>query len=169
MRKVRIFEFLCPKKHSKIRTGSVRNPPVSLLSLKHFFHTESLAHLPHRLDRRRTALYSSAAMHYKVLFRIEKFQLIAKLQNKLTNYQNYCKEMGDTAEIEIVFAGDVVQYFRNLENDFTQLDADIALCHNALSGQGMEDIQYKNIRTVRAGIGEIIKRKAEGFIEYTIE
>ena len=53
--------------------------------------------------------------------------------------------------------------------DFTQLDADIALCHNALSGQGMEDIQYKNIRTVRAGIGEIIKRKAEGFIEYTIE
>ena len=164
-----MFEFLCPKKHSKIRTGSVRNPPVSLLSLKHFFHTESLAHLPHRLDRRRTALYSSAAMHYKVLFRIEKFQLIAKLQNKLTNYQNYCKEMGDTAEIEIVFAGDVVQYFRNLENDFTQLDADIALCHNALSGQGMEDIQYKNIRTVRAGIGEIIKRKAEGFIEYTIE
>ena len=108
-------------------------------------------------------------MHYKVLFRIEKFQLIAKLQNKLTNYQNYCKEMGDTAEIEIVFAGDVVQYFQNLDNEFTELDADIALCHNALSGQGMEDIQYKNIRTVRAGIGEIIKRKAEGFIEYTIE
>lgn len=77
--------------------------------------------------------------------------------------------MGDTAEIEIVFAGDVVQYFQNLDNEFTELDVDIALCHNALSGQGMEDIRYKNIRTVRAGIGEIIKRKAEGFIEYTIE
>ncbi|UTC44153.1 hypothetical protein [Treponema sp. OMZ 857] len=108
-------------------------------------------------------------MHYKVLFRIEKLQLIAKLQNKLVNYRNYCKETGDTAEIEIVFAGDVVQYFKNLENDFTDCDCDIALCHNALAGQGMEDIQYKNIRTVRAGIGEIIKRKAEGFIEYTIE
>ena len=108
-------------------------------------------------------------MHYKVLFRIEKLPLISKLQAKLMNYQSYCKETGDTAEIEIVCAGDVVQYFRNLENDLTELDADIALCHNALSGLGMEDIQYKNIRTVRAGIGEIIKRKAEGFIEYTIE
>ena len=131
-------------------------------------HLQWLA-LQNRLDRCGTALYSSAAMHYKVLFRIEKLRLISKLQNKLTNYQNYCKEMGDTAEIEIVFAGDVVQCFQNLDNEFTELDADIALCHNALSGQGMEDIQYKNIRTVRAGIGEIIKRKAEGFIEYTIE
>jgi len=108
-------------------------------------------------------------MHYKVLFRIEKLHLIAKLQNKLFNYRNYCKETGDTAEIEIVCAGDVVRYFQNLENDFTESGCDIALCHNALSGQGMGDIRYKNIRTVRAGIGEIIKRKAEGFIEYTIE
>ena len=42
MRKVRIFEFLCPKKHSKIHTGSVRKPPVSLLSLKISFHTDAL-------------------------------------------------------------------------------------------------------------------------------
>ena len=121
------------------------------------------------LDSSIAARYSLHTMHYKVLFRIEKLPLIAKLQKKLFNYQNYCKETGDTAEIEIVFAGDVVQYFRNPENDFTKPDLDIALCHNALSGEGMEDIQYKNIRTVRAGIGEIIKRKAEGFIEYTIE
>jgi len=44
MRKVRIFEFLCPKKHSKIRTGSIRKPPVSLLPLKNFFHADALAH-----------------------------------------------------------------------------------------------------------------------------
>ena len=37
MRKVRIFEFLCPKKHSKILTGSMRKPPVSLLSFQDFF------------------------------------------------------------------------------------------------------------------------------------
>ena len=42
MRKVRIFEFLCPNKHSKIRIGSMRKPPVSLLSLKNFFHAEVL-------------------------------------------------------------------------------------------------------------------------------
>ena len=42
MRKVRIFEFLCPKKHSKIRTGSIRKPPVSLLPLKNFFHADAL-------------------------------------------------------------------------------------------------------------------------------
>jgi hypothetical protein len=108
-------------------------------------------------------------MHYKVLFRIEKFELIEKLKHKIFNYKKYCEETGDTAEIEAVFAGDVVQYFKNLENDFTGTDIDVALCHNALTGQGMEDICYKNFRTVRAGIGEIITRKAEGFIEYTIE
>lgn len=108
-------------------------------------------------------------MHYRVLFRIEKLHLIEKLQHKITNYKKYCEETGDTAEIEVVCAGDVVAYFKNLENDLTGSDIDIALCHNALSGQKMEDIQYKNIRTVRAGIGEIITRKAEGFIEYTIE
>nr|WP_314779758.1 hypothetical protein [uncultured Treponema sp.] len=108
-------------------------------------------------------------MHYKVLFRIEKFNLIDKLKHKITNYKRYCEETGDTAEIEVVFAGDVVKYFENLENDFTDSGLDIALCHNALTGQNMPDINYKNIRTVRAGIGEIISRKAEGFIEYTIE
>ncbi len=108
-------------------------------------------------------------MHYKVLFRIEKFELIEKLKHKIRNYKKYCEELGDTAEIEIVFAGDVVKFFQNLENDFTNENLDIALCHNALTGQNMQDINYKNFRTVRAGIGEIIKRKAEGFIEYTIE
>ena len=108
-------------------------------------------------------------MHYKVLFRIEKFNLIDKLKHKITNYKRYCEELGDTAEIEVVFAGDVVKYFESLENDFTDSGLDIALCHNALTGQNMPDINYKNIRTVRAGIGEIISRKAERFIEYTIE
>jgi len=42
MRKVRIFEFLCPKKHSKILTGSMGKLPVSLLSLKIFFHADAL-------------------------------------------------------------------------------------------------------------------------------
>ncbi len=42
MRKVRIFEFLYPKTHSKIRIGFIRNPSVSLLSLKNFFHADAL-------------------------------------------------------------------------------------------------------------------------------
>ena len=72
-------------------------------------------------------------------------------------------------KLKLFLPGDVVKYFENLENDFTDSGLDIALCHNALTGQNMPDINYKNIRTVRAGIGEIISRKAEGFIEYTIE
>ncbi len=108
-------------------------------------------------------------MQYKVLFRIEKYELIEKLKSKIRNYKKYCKETGDSAIIEVVCAGDVVKYFKNTENDFTDSNLDIALCRNALSGENMEDINYKNIRTVRAGIGEIIMRKAEGFIEYTIE
>lgn len=109
------------------------------------------------------------AMHYKVLFRIEKYDLLDKLKAKIYNYNRYCEEMGDTAEILVVFAGNVVQHFKNQNHELTDMDIQIALCHNALSGSGMEDIFYKNITTVRAGIGEIIKRKSEGYIEYTIE
>lgn len=108
-------------------------------------------------------------MHYRVIFRIEKYECVEKLKQKIQNYNRYCEEMGDTAEIEVVFAGDVVSYFKNPDNEFTKMNLKVALCHNALSGQGMEDIEYENITTVRAGIGEIIRRKAEGFIEYTIE
>lgn len=108
-------------------------------------------------------------MHYKVIFRIEKIELVEKLKHKLRNYRRYLDETGDTAEIEIVFAGDVVRIFEDLSNDFVGDDVDIALCHNALSGWGMDDIFHGNVRTVRAGIGEIIHRKSEGFIEYTIE
>ena len=137
-----------PKSKNTIQSGDLR-----------------LSRLYHRLK-----IYKKEGiMHYKVLFRIEKFNLIDKLKHKITNYKRYCEETGDTAEIEVVFAGDVVKYFENFENDFTDSGLDIALCHNALTGQNMPDINYKNIRTVRAGIGEIISRKAEGFIEYTIE
>lgn len=108
-------------------------------------------------------------MHYKVLFRIEKFELLEKLKIKIRNYDRYCEEMGDTAEILVVFAGDVVKHFKNPDNELTDMDIHIALCHNALSAYGMEDIHHKNITTVRAGIGEIIKRKSQGYIEYTIE
>ena len=56
MRKVRIFEFLCPKKHSKIRTGSMRKPPVSLLSFKHFFHADALMIQPYGISKRRNGV-----------------------------------------------------------------------------------------------------------------
>ena len=89
---------------------------------------------PSRLYRRLKIYKKEGIMHYKVLFRIEKFNLIDKLKHKITNYKRYCEETGDTAEIEVVFAGDVVKYFENFENDFTDSGLDIALCHNALTG-----------------------------------
>lgn len=112
-------------------------------------------------------------MYYKVLFRIEKYKLMEKLLHKIRNYKRYCEEMNDSCEIEIVFAGDVVKHFADLENEFVSelisQDVQIALCHNALSGCEMEDINHLNIKTVRAGIGEIITKKSQGYIEYTIE
>lgn len=107
-------------------------------------------------------------MHYKVLFRIENYDLMEKLKQKIANYKKYCEETGDTAFIEVVFAGAAVKHFENPENNLLDEDIGIALCKNALNGSGMKEINFKNIRTVKAGIGEIIKRKAEGFIEYTI-
>ena len=50
-------------------------------------------------------------MNYRVLFRIERLKLIDKLKAKIVNYRRYCEEMGDTCEIEIVCAGNVVSHF----------------------------------------------------------
>lgn len=112
-------------------------------------------------------------MHYKVLFRIEKYPLMDKLLGKIYNFRKYCEETGDSAEIRVVMAGDVVRHFEQMDSELVQnlinQDLSIALCHNALSGYGMNDIQYNNISTVRAGIGEIIRCKSQGYIEYTIE
>lgn len=106
---------------------------------------------------------------YKVLFRIEKLELIDKLKGKITNLRRYMDEDNKQLTIMIVFAGNVVQHFNQPDVFFEDETLDIALCANALRGSGMEPINQKNIRTVRAGIGEIIEKKAEGWIEYTIE
>lgn len=108
-------------------------------------------------------------MHYKVLFRIEKFDLIEKLKQKIVNFKKYFDETKDTYEIEVVFAGDVVQYFKGEDDFFVNSDIKVKLCKNALTGSNMPIINFENIETVLAGIGEIIKRKSEGWIEYTIE
>ena len=108
-------------------------------------------------------------MKYKVIFRIEKLELIEKLHRKIKNLRQYMIDEGHDLEIEIVFSGDVVMYFKGDYSDFIDPDLDVALCNNALNGHGMKEIYDRNIRTVKAGIGEIIERKKDGFIEYTIE
>lgn len=106
---------------------------------------------------------------YRVLFRIEKPELIDKLKAKITNLRHYMESEKKKLVIEVVFSGPVVNYFKGDYSDFKDPDLDIALCHNALTGAKMDDIFDENIRTVKAGIGEIIEKKAEGWIEYTIE
>lgn len=108
-------------------------------------------------------------MKYKVLFRIEKLKLIDKLKNKIKNLRNYMDDEGYEYDIEIVFSGDVVKHFEGDYSDFIDPKLDVALCNNALNNHGIEPINDRNIRTVKAGIGEIIEKKAEGWIEFTIE
>lgn len=108
-------------------------------------------------------------MKYQVLFRIEKLELIDKLKNKIKNLQAYMDEKGDELDIEIVFSGPVVNHFKEDYSDFIHHDWDVALCANALKGAEMEDITDRNVRTVKAGIGEIIEKKSQGWIEFTIE
>lgn len=108
-------------------------------------------------------------MTYNVIFRIEKFKLIDKLKGKITNLKKYMEEEGHDLNIEVVFAGDVVKHFKEDYSDFIDSNLDIALCRNALKGYDMDEIYDRNIRTVRAGIGEIIIKKSKGWIEYTIE
>lgn len=106
---------------------------------------------------------------YKVLFRIEKLELIDKLKAKITNLRRYMDEENKPVTIMVVLAGNVVQHFKQIDDFFDDETLDIALCANALRGSGMAELNQKNIRTVRAGIGEIIEKKADGWIEYTIE
>lgn len=108
-------------------------------------------------------------MHYNVLFRIEKLELVSKLQTKLKNLNQYMEDMGNTMNIEIVFSGNVVNYFKGNYEDFIDASLDVALCNNALVQEGMLPISDRNVRTVKAGIGEIIEKKAQGWIEFTIE
>lgn len=108
-------------------------------------------------------------MKYNILFRIEKLKLVDKLKTKIKNLRTYMDNEGYEYEIEIVFAGDVVKYFEGDFSDFIDANLDVALCNNALNAYNVNPINVKNIRTVKAGIGEIIEKKAEGWIEYTIE
>ena len=107
-------------------------------------------------------------MNYKVLFRIERLKLVDKLKAKIVNYRRYCEEMGDTCEIEIVCAGNVVSHFLEEDEFFKDESLQVRLCKNALNGLKPK-YEQKNIQIVSAGIREIIKRKAEGWIEYTID
>lgn len=108
-------------------------------------------------------------MKYRVLFRIEKLELIEKLKVKIKNLRAYMEEEEKDLDIEIVFAGDVINYFKGDYSDFYDAKLDVALCNNALKSYDMTPIYDKNIRTVKAGIGEIIEKKAHGWVEYTIE
>ncbi|NLW52687.1 MAG: hypothetical protein GXY87_04925 [Tissierellia bacterium] len=108
-------------------------------------------------------------MHYKVLFRVEKYDLLEKLKKKIKNLNKYMEDDGHTLDIEVVFSGDVVKHFQGDRNDFLGEDLDIALCANALKAESMEPINNDNIRTVSAGIGEIIEKKSQGWIEFTVE
>ncbi len=108
-------------------------------------------------------------MKYKVLFRIEKLKLVDKLKNKIKNLRTYMDREGYEYEIEIVFSGDVVKHFEGDYSDFIDPDLDVALCNNALNNHDIKPINDRNIRTVKAGIGEIIEKKSAGWIEFTIE
>lgn len=108
-------------------------------------------------------------MHYQVLFRLEKRELIDKLHKKIKNLRNYMETQGHNLEVEVVIASDAIEHFKGDYSDFIDATLDIALCANALQSAQMEPIYDRNIRTVPAAIGEIVEKKAVGWIEFTIE
>lgn len=108
-------------------------------------------------------------MHYRVIFRLEKIELIDKFHSKLKNCRDYMSEEGHQLETEVVCAGPVVNHFMHDYSDFIDVQLDVALCNNALKAANMEPLFDRNIRTVKAGIGELVEKKAAGWIEVTIE
>lgn len=106
---------------------------------------------------------------YKVIFRIEKIELLEKLKKKIKNLRDYMESEDKGLEIEIVFSGNVVEHFKGDYSDFIDPSLDVALCNNALKASEMEPINDRNIRTVKAGIGELVEKKAAGWIEFTVE
>ena len=86
-------------------------------------------------------------MNYKVLFRIERLKLVDKLKAKIVNYRKYCEEMGDTCEIEIVCAGNVVTHFLEEDDFFKDESLQVRLCKNALNGLKPVSYTHLTLRT----------------------
>ncbi len=109
-------------------------------------------------------------MKLKTLMIIDKIDRIELLKSKIANLQDYCIKEDHELELEIVMMGNAVTYFKDFDdsNDLLKLDADIALCNNALNMHEMERIQYQNLRTVVAGVGEVLVKKTEGWVDYLI-
>ena len=109
-------------------------------------------------------------MKLQVIFSIDKIEGIELLLSKLGNLQDYCQSEGHSLQSEIVFMGTAVLYFKDLADDnlFFKLDVDIALCNNALRSNKMIAINHKNIRTVHAGIGELVVKRHNGWVDYVI-
>jgi len=109
-------------------------------------------------------------MKLQVIFSIDKVERIDALLSKLRNLEDYCAFEGHTLQAEIVLMGTAVLYFKDLNDSslFFNLDADIALCNNALRSNGMTPVNRKNIRTVHAGIGELVVKKQTGWVDYVI-
>lgn len=109
-------------------------------------------------------------MKLKTLMIIDKIDRIDLLKSKIANLQDYCMKEDHELVLEIVMMGSAVTYFKdfNDDNELLKLDVDIALCNNALSMHGIKPIQYQNLRTVVAGVGEILVKKTEGWVDYLI-
>ncbi|MPM80233.1 hypothetical protein SDC9_127280 [bioreactor metagenome] len=109
-------------------------------------------------------------MKLHVLLTVDQSDRIELLLNKFRNLRDYCDHEGHELVTEIVVMGNAVSYFRTLADDnvFLNLPADVALCNNALQAQHMEPVTYKNVRTVYAGIGEIVTKKQQGWVDYVV-
>lgn len=109
-------------------------------------------------------------MKIKALLIIDQIKKIDQLKAKISNLKEYCQYEEHTLALMVVVLGDAVVYFKDLVNEDQLLDPniDIALCNNSLAMRDLAPIDHDNIRTVHAGIGEVLVKKTLGWQDYLI-
>lgn len=116
---------------------------------------------------------SEGSIHmYKVIFHANEEEKINQIYNNIMNLMDDLEENNKDLKIEIVANGQGVGSFRKDDKgygervrDLLNMDVKIAICSNTLKKFDFKEDEFlKEIIFVRSGIGELVKKQAQGWI-----
>lgn len=116
---------------------------------------------------------SEGSIHmYKVIFHANEEEKINQIYNNIMNLMDDLEENNKDLKIEIVANGQGVGPFRKDDKEYGEkvrdllnMDVKIAICSNTLKKLDFKEDEFlKEIIFVRSGIGELVKKQAQGWI-----
>ncbi|MDD2522836.1 MAG: DsrE family protein [Anaerolineaceae bacterium] len=108
---------------------------------------------------------------YQVIFHLDE-EPLEKVAFVLNNILNLLADLGaENVDVELLVNGPAVKAFTSKESPVSELiskildqDVVIALCNNALVGNGLVPADMlPKAKIVPSGVGELVKKQAEGW------